>query len=68
MAFWNFEIFMPAIVILSATRTPVGAFQGALASVPASRLGAAAIRGAVASAGINPADVKIGRASCRERV
>jgi acetyl-CoA C-acetyltransferase len=48
---------MNDIVILSATRTPLGAFQGALASVPAARLGAAAIRGAVAQAGIDPGDV-----------
>jgi len=48
---------MTDIVILSATRTPIGAFQGALASVPAPRLGAAAIRGAVAQAGVNPVDV-----------
>lgn len=48
---------MNDIVILSATRTPIGSFQGALASVPASRLGAAAIRGAVARAGVDPADV-----------
>ena len=45
------------IIILSATRTPLGAFQGALASVPAPRLGAAAIRGAVAQAKISPTDV-----------
>jgi acetyl-CoA C-acetyltransferase len=44
-------------VILSATRTPLGAFQGALATVPAPRLGATAIRGAVAQAGIAAADV-----------
>ena len=42
------------IVILAATRTPLGAFQGALASVPAPRLGATAIRGAVAAAKISP--------------
>jgi acetyl-CoA C-acetyltransferase len=48
---------MPEIVILSATRTPIGAFQGGLASVPAARLGAAAIKGAVARAGVAPADV-----------
>ena len=48
---------MNNIVILSATRTPIGAFQGALGSVPASRLGATAIRGAVTQAGIAPADV-----------
>lgn len=38
------------IVILGAARTPLGAFQGTLASVPAPRLGAAAIRGALARA------------------
>ena len=48
---------MTEIVILSATRTPIGAFQGAYANVPAAKLGAAAIRGAVAQAGVNPADV-----------
>lgn len=48
---------MSDVVILSATRTPLGAFQGALASVPAPRLGAAAIRGALAQAGVSPADV-----------
>jgi acetyl-CoA C-acetyltransferase len=47
----------PDIVILSATRTPLGAFQGAFANVPASRLGATAIRGAVAQAGVPPATV-----------
>ena len=48
---------MPDIVILSAVRTPLGAFQGALAGVPAPRLGAAAIRGALAQAGVEPAAV-----------
>jgi acetyl-CoA C-acetyltransferase len=48
---------MSAVVILSATRTPLGAFQGALASVPAPQLGAAAIRGALAQAKIDPAAV-----------
>jgi len=40
-------------VIVSATRTPVGKFQGALQSVPATQLGAIAIRGAVERAGID---------------
>ena len=48
---------MNDIVILSATRTPLGALQGAFANVPASRLGATAIRGAVAQAGVAPAAV-----------
>jgi acetyl-CoA C-acetyltransferase len=50
-------VCMHDIVILSATRTPIGAFQGGLASVPAPRLGATAIRGAIDRAGIDPADV-----------
>jgi acetyl-CoA C-acetyltransferase len=48
---------MEEIVILSATRTPLGAFQGVLGGVPAPRLGAAAIRGAVAAAGVAPGDI-----------
>ncbi len=49
---------MSDIVIVSGARTPMGGFQGALASVPAVELGAAAIREAVARAGIAPADVQ----------
>ena len=48
---------MDPIVILSAARTPMGAFQGEFASLAASDLGAAAIRAAVERAGIAPADV-----------
>ena len=48
---------MSSIVILSATRTPLGAFQGAFAAVSAARLGATAIKGAVAQTGVNPADI-----------
>jgi acetyl-CoA C-acetyltransferase len=47
-----------AIVIVSARRTPVGSFQGAFAGVPATELGAAAIRGALESGGVAPADVQ----------
>ena len=48
---------MPHPVILSATRTPIGAFLGAFATVPAPRLAATAIKGALAQAGVKPADV-----------
>ena len=48
---------MTDIVILSAQRTPLGAFQGALASVPAPQLGGAAIRGAVEQAGVDPTQI-----------
>jgi len=42
------------IVIAAAARTPIGAFQGALAALPAPRLGAAAIRGALERADLAP--------------
>jgi len=45
------------IVIVAAARTAVGSFNGAFASVPASDLGAAAIAGALAQAGVSADDV-----------
>ncbi len=49
---------MSDIVIVSGARTPMGSFQGSLASVPAVELGALAIREAVARAGIAASDVE----------
>jgi acetyl-CoA C-acetyltransferase len=50
---------MPAtdIVIVSATRTPVGSFSGAFANISAHELGAAAVKSAIALAKIEAADV-----------
>jgi len=48
---------MSDIVIVSAARTPVGSFNGALASLPAHELGKIAIMAAVERAGISAADV-----------
>ncbi len=48
---------MNDIVIVSAQRTPVGSFNGALASLPAHDLGRIAIQSAVERAGIQLADV-----------
>src|ERR1700722_19749651 len=45
------------VVILSARRTPVGAFQGAFASVSAPQLGAAAIKAALADSGVTAAQI-----------
>ena len=45
------------IVIASAARTPVGSFNGALASLPASKLGEIAIKAALKRANIQPGDV-----------
>ncbi len=42
------------VVILSARRTPVGAFQGVFANVTAPQLGAVAIKAAIAAAGVAP--------------
>jgi acetyl-CoA C-acetyltransferase len=45
------------VVIASATRTPVGAFNGSLASLPAHELGKVAIRGALDRARLEPGEV-----------
>lgn len=45
------------IVIAGAKRTPMGGFQGDFSSVSAAELGSAAISGAVADAGVDPAKV-----------
>jgi acetyl-CoA C-acetyltransferase len=46
------------VVIVSAKRTPIGAFQGALAPVTAPQLGAVAVKAAIEAAGIKGADVQ----------
>lgn len=48
---------MEKVVIVSAARTPVGSFQGALSSLPAPRLGAIAIKSALERAGLSANDV-----------
>ncbi len=45
------------VYIVSATRTPIGAFQGSLSSVSAPRLGAAAIQAALERAKVAPDQV-----------
>ncbi|MCA9253479.1 MAG: acetyl-CoA C-acyltransferase, partial [Phycisphaerales bacterium] len=45
------------IYIAGGCRTPFGAFQGSLSTVPAAELGATAIRGALKRSGIKPTDV-----------
>lgn len=42
------------VVIVSAVRTPIGSFMGALSSVPATKLGAAAIKGALHRINLDP--------------
>jgi len=42
------------VVIVSAARTPIGSFLGALSSIPAPKLGAIAIKGALEKINLNP--------------
>lgn len=49
---------MDDVVILSAARTPIGSFQGSLSKLPAHRLGARALAGAIERAGLEPAAVE----------
>src|SRR5678810_241036 len=45
------------VYIVSAVRTPMGSFGGVLKDVPATKLGAVAIKAAVERAGIKPEQV-----------
>ncbi|MFT5970109.1 MAG: acetyl-CoA C-acetyltransferase [Flavobacteriales bacterium] len=49
---------MKEVVIVSAVRTPIGSFGGALSSVPATQLGAIAIKGALDKINLDPKSVQ----------
>jgi acetyl-CoA C-acetyltransferase len=49
---------MKEVVIVSAVRTPIGSFGGSLKDIPATKLGAVAIKGALQKAGIGPEQVQ----------
>jgi acetyl-CoA C-acetyltransferase len=49
---------MREVVIVSAIRTPIGSFGGALSSFSATQLGALAIKAAVEKAGLKPSDIQ----------
>jgi acetyl-CoA C-acetyltransferase len=49
---------MKEVFIVSAARTPMGSFMGSLSTVPATKLGATAVKGALAKANINPSLVE----------
>lgn len=49
---------MKEVYIVGAARTPMGSFLGALSSVPATKLGATAIKGALDKAGVSPDQVQ----------
>src|SRR5690349_9933137 len=48
----------PEVFIVGAARTPIGSFLGALAEVPAARLGATAISAALERARVAPSEVR----------
>lgn len=48
---------MKEVYIVSAVRTPMGSFGGTLAGVPATKLGAAAIKGAIERINLDPKQV-----------
>lgn len=48
---------MRTVAICGAARTPMGGFQGVFSDVSAAQLGGAAIAGALADAGVAPAQV-----------
>src|SRR5688500_18787364 len=47
-----------SVFVVSAARTPIGSYLGALASLPAPRLGAVAIRAAVERAKLAPDQIE----------
>ena len=49
---------MNKVVIVSAVRTPIGSFMGALSSIPAPKLGAVAIKGALQKINLDPNKVE----------
>lgn len=49
---------MQKVYIVSAVRTPLGSFGGGLSTIPATQLGAAAVKVAVEKAGISPSSVQ----------
>ncbi|THV58676.1 acetyl-CoA C-acyltransferase [Flagellimonas alvinocaridis] len=49
---------MNKVVIVSAARTPIGSFMGALSTIPAPKLGAVAIKGALDKIGLAPEKVE----------
>jgi acetyl-CoA C-acetyltransferase len=55
---------MRDVVLVSAARTPIGSFLGALAPIAAPRLGAVAIKAAIERAGLTPADIGLAYMGC----
>jgi acetyl-CoA C-acetyltransferase len=55
---------MKEVYIVSAVRTPIGSFNGALSSVSATKLGAAAIKGALDKIKLSPGEIQQAYMGC----
>ncbi len=49
---------MSAVYIVAAKRTPIGSILGSLSTVPATELGAVAVKGAMEQSGLSPEDIQ----------
>lgn len=49
---------MKEVFIVSAVRTPMGSFMGSLSTVPATQLGAAAVKGALSKINLDPKEIQ----------
>ncbi|CAH0179177.1 thiolase family protein [Chryseobacterium sp. Bi04] len=49
---------MKEVFIVSAVRTPMGSFMGSLSTIPATKLGVAAVKGALDKIGLDPDNVQ----------
>ncbi|PQA91928.1 acetyl-CoA acetyltransferase [Chryseobacterium shigense] len=49
---------MKEVFIVSAVRTPIGSFMGSLSTVPATKLGSAAVKGALEKINLDPKNVQ----------
>lgn len=54
----NKNLHMKEVFIVSAVRTPMGSFMGSLSTVPATKLGAAAVKGALDKIDLDPKNVQ----------
>jgi len=54
----NKNLHMKEVFIVSAVRTPIGSFMGSLSTVPATKLGAAAVKGALDKINLDPKNVQ----------
>lgn len=54
----NKNLHMKEVFIVSAVRTPMGSFMGSLSTVPATKLGATAVKGALDKINLDPKNVQ----------